>query len=85
MTQALKVGDQAAGVPVLTELYDQMKATPVTPDLPALWKKLGVGKQGDEVVFDDGAPLESIRLAITAIPPADSAHCSPIPQPERPL
>lgn len=83
LTQALKVGDQAAGVPVLTELYDQMKATPVTPDLPALWKKLGVGKHGDEVVFDDGAPLESIRLAITAIPPADSAQCSPIPQPER--
>lgn len=83
LTQALKVGDQATGVPVLTELYDQMKATPVTPDLPALWKKLGVGKHGDEVVFDDGAPLESIRLAITSIPPADSAHCSPIPQPER--
>lgn len=83
LTQALKVGDQAAGVSVLTELYDQMKATPVTPDLPALWKKLGVGKHGDEVVFDDGAPLESIRLAITAIPPADSAQCSPIPQPER--
>src|ERR1700691_4058468 len=35
LVRALKAGDEATGVPVLIELYDQMKATPITPDLPA--------------------------------------------------
>ena len=34
LARALKAGDEATGVPVLMELYDRMKATPVTPDLP---------------------------------------------------
>ena len=33
LARALKAGDEAIGVPVLTELYDRMKATPITPDL----------------------------------------------------
>ena len=66
LARALKVADQAVGVPVLEELYDRMKATPVTPDLHQLWKDLGVERQGETVVFDDSAPLAPIRRAITA-------------------
>jgi hypothetical protein len=64
LARALKVADQAVGVPVLEELYDRMKGTPVTPDLHQLWKDLGVDRQGETVVFDDSAPLASIRRAI---------------------
>lgn len=70
LARALKVADRAVGVPVLEELYDRMKATPVTPDLAQLWKDLGVDRQGERVVFDDSAPLASIRRAITAPAPA---------------
>lgn len=59
-------GDQAVGVPVLTELYQQMRATPVTPDLDALWASLGIVQRGNQIAFDDTAPLAYIRQAITA-------------------
>jgi hypothetical protein len=65
LARALKVADQAVGVPVLEELYDRMKARPVTPDLPQLWKDLGINRQGETVVFDDSAPLAPVRRAIT--------------------
>ena len=65
LERALQVADQAVGVPVLEELYDRMKAKPVTPDLRQLWKDLGVERQGETVVFDDAAPLAAIRRAIT--------------------
>ena len=38
------------------------KAVPV--DLAALWKELGVERQGDTAVFDDQAPLAGVRKAI---------------------
>lgn len=63
---AFKAGDAAVGVPVLTELYDQMKGTPVQVDLPALWKRLGIAVRGRTVVFDNSAPQAAIRRAITA-------------------
>lgn len=64
LERAIAVGDQATGVPVLHELYEQMKATPVTVDLDALWKKLGVNAVNGHVVFDDSAPLAGVRKAI---------------------
>jgi hypothetical protein len=42
-----------------------MKERPVTIDLEALWKQLGVVHRGRKVTFDDSAPLASIRKAIT--------------------
>jgi hypothetical protein len=63
--RVIATGDGATGVPVLRELYDEMKATPVKVDLPALWKQLGVVHQGKSVTFDDHAPLSAIRRAIT--------------------
>jgi hypothetical protein len=66
LARALKAGDEATGVPVLIELYDRMKATPITPDLPALWHKLGIRPSGNSVVFDQGAPLASVVRSIMA-------------------
>jgi len=66
LVRALKAGDDAIGVPVLMELYDRMKATPVTPDLSAMWRDLGVRPSGDSVVFDQGAPQASIVRSIMA-------------------
>jgi hypothetical protein len=66
LARALKVGDDAIGVPVLMELYDRMKATPVTPDLSAMWRDLGVRPSGDSVVFDQSAPQASIVRSIMA-------------------
>jgi hypothetical protein len=66
LERAIAVGDKATGVPVLHDLYEQMKATPVTVDLDGLWKKLGVIEQNGHIVFDDSAPLAAVRRAITA-------------------
>jgi hypothetical protein len=66
LTRALRVADDAVGVPVLVELYDQMKATPVTPDLAAMWRELGVRPSGDSVTFDESAPEAAIVRSIMA-------------------
>jgi hypothetical protein len=63
------VGDKTTGTTVLTDLYNKMRDKPYAPDLDALWRELGVSVQDDKVVFDDSAPLATIRRAITA-PPA---------------
>ena len=52
-------------MPVLRELYDRMATRPGKVDLEAVWKKLGVARQGDKVTFDDQAPLAKLRLAMT--------------------
>jgi hypothetical protein len=65
LTDLLATGDKATGVPVLRELYNQWSGKPVTPDLNALWKQLGVISTGDTVRFDDDAPLAPVRRAIT--------------------
>jgi len=62
----LEIADKAVGVPVLEELYAQMKDKPVDVDLPALWKKLGVSLKDGKVVYDDSAPDAAIRKAITS-------------------
>jgi len=67
LERALKVGDAATGVPVLTDLYNEMKAKPGAVDLPDLWGRLGIERSGRTVVFHDDAPLSAIRKAITAV------------------
>jgi hypothetical protein len=64
VTRAFEIGDAATGGRTLMELYDKMRATPVTPDLPALWKQLGVERADETVKFDDSAPLAAIRKGI---------------------
>jgi hypothetical protein len=65
LAKALQIGDDAIGVPVLTELYEKMKADPAPVDLKELWKQLGVARKGDRIEFNDSAPLAAIRRAIT--------------------
>jgi hypothetical protein len=66
LARALKAGDDAIGAPVLMELYDRMKATPITPDLSAMWRELGVRPSGASVVFDQSAPVAAIVRSIMA-------------------
>ncbi len=66
MDRVIAVADGATGVPVFRELYDEGKDKPVTVDLPALWKSLGIEVRGRTVRFHDDAPLAEIRKAITA-------------------
>jgi predicted metalloprotease with PDZ domain len=73
LTKALRIGDEATGVPVLSELYEKMKASPYPVDLNALWKELGVERKEGLIRFNDSAPLGAIRRAITGAKP-DSVH-----------
>jgi hypothetical protein len=61
----LAVADEAVGVTILTDLYHDMRAKPVHPDLEQLWRDLGVNGDAGEISFDDTAPLASVRLALT--------------------
>jgi hypothetical protein len=65
LEDALKAGDRAVGVPVLTDLYGKMGNRPMTVDLDGLWKQLGIEAEGRTVRFNDDAPLAAIRRAIT--------------------
>jgi hypothetical protein len=76
LVRALKAGDEAIGVPVLTELYERMKATPVTPDLDAKWRELGVRPAGDSVTFNESAPQASIVRSIMAQRASPGGECS---------
>jgi hypothetical protein len=62
----LSTADKAVGVGVLARLHDEMGPKPVTPDLAALWRDLGLKRIGEDLEFDDTAPLAAIRKAITA-------------------
>jgi hypothetical protein len=62
--RAFEIGDKAVSGTVLMSQYEQMgrKSSPV--DLDGLWRELGVERRGNTVVFQDDAPLASIRKAI---------------------
>ena len=66
LTKALRIGDDATGVPVLSELYEKMKASPFPVDLSDLWKQLGVEKKVGIIRFNDSAALAAIRHTITS-------------------
>lgn len=61
----LSAADKAVGVDVLTRLYTNWRSRPVTPDLDALWRDLGLIAKGASLDFDDTAPLAAIRNSIT--------------------
>ena len=75
LARALKAGDEATGVPVLMELYDRMKASPVTPDLAAMWRELGIRPSGNSVVFDQSAPQAAIVRSIMASRSSSGGGC----------
>ena len=62
--------DAAVGVPVLAELYAKMKDSAFAPDLPALWRSLGVESDGTAIRINDQAPLAVVRRAIFTMSPA---------------
>jgi len=64
----LRIGDAATGTHVMYGLYEQIRATPQTPNLDLLWTLLGVPTDPLTQPFDDRAPLAAIRIAITAKP-----------------
>jgi hypothetical protein len=72
LEKALDTGDQSTGVPVLRPLYEKMKDQPYGVDLPALWKQLGIEREGGTVRFVDDAPLSQTRVAITYGSPASA-------------
>jgi hypothetical protein len=63
--EALRSGDRAIGMPVLSELYEQWRQTPMQVDLESLWRDLGVERNGHRTSLNDEAPLARIRRAIT--------------------
>lgn len=70
--RALATGDDATGTKVLANLYHEMSDQPHPVDLAAMWKELGVHRGSDgTVAFDAGAPLASVRAAITRPAPAN--------------
>jgi hypothetical protein len=62
--RVLRAGDSATSTTVLTELYERLGRNACTVDLQDYWKRLGVERHGDTIVFDDKAPLAAIRKAI---------------------
>jgi hypothetical protein len=66
--RVLATADKAVGVNVLTKLHDAWGPKPVTPDLDALWRDLGLRVRDGGIEFDDAAPLAAIRIAITRTP-----------------
>jgi len=61
----LMIADQATGVTVLLDLYDEMRDLPVPTEIDSLWADLGVAARDGEIVYDDSAPLADIRRALT--------------------
>jgi hypothetical protein len=70
INKVFTTADAAVGVPVLTELYAQMKDQPFAPDLPALWRSLGIEGDGTTIRINDQAPLAAVRRAIFTMSPA---------------
>jgi hypothetical protein len=68
INRILSTADRAVGVDVLTKLHDAWGSKPVTPDLDALWRDLGLRLRDGGIDFDDTAPLAAIRMAITRAP-----------------
>jgi hypothetical protein len=62
----LTTADKAVGVTVLNDLYDRMGGKPMAPDLPGLWRDLGIEVTDAGLRFRDDAPLAAERIAITA-------------------
>lgn len=68
LKRLLDEGDKVVGKPILKNLYNRFKVTPIDVDVNALWQQLGIQGQGRSVTFNNSAPLASIRLKITDKP-----------------
>jgi hypothetical protein len=68
IARVLHTGDAAVGTTSLEDLYAQMADAPMSPDLMALWRQLGIEPEGSSVRLDDSAPLAAVRRAIMRPP-----------------
>jgi hypothetical protein len=65
LTELFKIGDAATGTTSLMDEYKEMAMNAGAPDLPKLWKELGVSELDDGAVsFDKNAPQAAAREAI---------------------
>ena len=62
--RVLTIADKRTGTTVLEDLYKSWRATPVKVDLAGLWSQLGISDSQEGVIFDDSAPLASVRDTI---------------------
>jgi len=76
--RVLQTGDAAVGTHTLAAQYARMKDAPVTPDLMALWRQLGIEPDGASVRLSDTAPLADVRRAIMRAPES-AATAAPEP------
>jgi hypothetical protein len=83
IAQVLDIGDGATGLTVLRDLYQSMALKRQDVDLPRLWQRLGIKPSGKALVFDDAAPLASVRRAITERPP-DAPRAAEVSSPSAP-
>jgi hypothetical protein len=65
VTQVMKLGDEATGTRVLSDLYDRHAARGEPFDLDELFASLGVEVTRDGVIFHDDARLAPIRRALS--------------------
>ena len=71
LARTLEAGDRAVGLTVLSDLYQEQAARPHALDLADLWRRLGIRRSGGRLVYDDRAPLASVREAIMQKPASD--------------
>jgi DNA-binding response OmpR family regulator len=62
--RVLTIADKRTGTTVLEDLYKSWRATPIKVDLAGLWSQLGISDSQEGVIFDDSAPLASVRDTI---------------------
>ena len=58
--------DALVGTDVFRRKFDEYRARRDFPDLDAIYRTLGISRDGTRLAFDDGAPDASIRRAITS-------------------
>jgi hypothetical protein len=64
LLRTLRVGDEAVGGTVLSDLYAQLGAKRGEVDLAELWRRLGLQRRAGRLVYNEGAPLASVRRGI---------------------
>jgi len=70
LSEALRIGDRAAGTTVLSDLYAKWKDQAVEVDLTSMWKALGIAAEGKRIRVAEDAPLSAVRRGITAPSPS---------------
>jgi hypothetical protein len=66
MSRVLDPGDAASGTRVMHDTYELLALKPTQVDFSPWWRRLGVQFNGEDVTFDDSAPLAWMRKAMLA-------------------